>query len=145
MIPAAATKKLRALSMALPEVVETVTWGHPTWLAGKKAFVVIEPYKGEYAIAFKATVADQTALTMDPRFYVTPYAGKYGWTSLRLTERVDWQEVRALVESAYRLAAPKHMLAKLDASSAPSKRAPTAARAHRLRRKPTAKRRPRTS
>ena len=145
MNPAAATKKLRALSMALPEVVETVTWGHPTWLVGKKAFVVIEPYKGEYAIAFKATVADQTALTMDPRFYATPYTGKHGWTSLRLTERVDWREVRALVESAYRLVAPKRMLAKLDASSALPEPAPPTARAQRLSRKPTAKRRPRTS
>jgi predicted DNA-binding protein (MmcQ/YjbR family) len=145
MTPAAALKKLRPLCMALPEAVETVTWDHPTWLAGKRAFVVLEPYKGEYAIAFKATVADQTALTMDPRFYVTPYAGKYGWTSLRLTERVDWQEVRALVESAYRLAAPKRLLAQLDASSAPREPAPPAARAQRLSRKPTAKRRPRTS
>lgn len=131
--------------MALPEVVETVTWGHPTWLVGKKAFVVIEPYKGEYAIAFKATVADQTALTMDPRFYVTPYSGKYGWTSLRLTERMDWREVGALVESAHRLAAPKRLLAQLDSSSAPREPAPPAARPQRLSRKPTAKRRPRTS
>jgi predicted DNA-binding protein (MmcQ/YjbR family) len=114
-LPEAALKKLRAICAKLPGTVETVTWGHPTFKTGKKAFVVLEPYKGEFAIAFKASLADQAALTMQPRFYVTPYSGKFGWTSLRLTGQLDWDEIRALVERAYRLTAPKRTLRALDA------------------------------
>lgn len=106
--------KLREICLALPEVTETVTYGHPTWLAGKKTFVVLDRYKGDYAIAFKATPADQSALTMDPRFYVTPYSGKHGWTSLRLGDDMDFDEVATLVLSAYKLVALKRMLNALD-------------------------------
>jgi predicted DNA-binding protein (MmcQ/YjbR family) len=113
-VPESALKKLRAICADLPGAVETVTWGHPTFKAGKKAFAVLEPYKGEFAIAFKASFADQAALTMQPRFYITPYSGKHGWTSLRLQGRIDWRQIRDLIERAYRLTAPKHILRALD-------------------------------
>ena len=106
--PAATLKKLRAICADLPGTVETVTWGHPTFKVAKKAFAVLEPYKGEFAIAFKASFADQAALTMQPRFYITPYSGKRGWTSLRLEGKLDWREIRDLVRNAYRLVAPAH-------------------------------------
>ena len=112
--PEAALKRLRAICADLPGTVETVTWGHPTFKAGQKAFVVLEPYKGEYAIAFKASLTDQAVLTMQPRFYVTPYAGKFGWTSLRLAGPLDWSEIRDLVYRAYRLTASKKLLHALD-------------------------------
>jgi predicted DNA-binding protein (MmcQ/YjbR family) len=118
MSPETAHKKLRKVCAELPEVVETVAWGHPTFLAGKKLFVVLDHYKGEYAIAFKATLADQAALTMQPRFYVSPYAGRHGWTSLRLDSDFDWDEVRDLVRAAYRLVALKRMLRALDSGAA---------------------------
>lgn len=114
MTPSQALKRLRPLCLSFPETTETVTFGHPTFVAGKRTFAVLDRYKGEYAIAFKATYADQTALTMDPRFYVTPYSGKHGWTSLRLDADFGWQEVRKLIESSYRLVALKRMLAALD-------------------------------
>jgi predicted DNA-binding protein (MmcQ/YjbR family) len=113
-LPETALKKLRAICADLPGMVETVTWGHPTFKVGKKAFAVLEPYKGEFAIAFKASFADQAALTMQPRFYITPYSGKHGWTSLRLEGKLDWREIRELVERAYRLTAPKDTLRALD-------------------------------
>jgi predicted DNA-binding protein (MmcQ/YjbR family) len=105
-LPEGALKKLRTICADLPGTVETVTWGHPTFKAGNKAYAVLEPYKGEFAIAFKASFADQAALTMQPRFYITPYSGKHGWTSLRLEGKLDWREIRDLVQSAYRLVAP---------------------------------------
>lgn len=114
LLPQHALDELRKICRELPEVVETVTYGNPTFLAGKKSFVVLDRYKGEYAIAFKATFADQAALTMQPHFYVSPYSGRFGWTSLRLKGDIDWSEVRDLVRSSYRLVALKRMLRALD-------------------------------
>jgi len=34
--------KLREICGVLPEVVETVKWGHPTFEAGKKIFAVLD-------------------------------------------------------------------------------------------------------
>jgi predicted DNA-binding protein (MmcQ/YjbR family) len=109
-----ALNKLRKICLGWPEVKETVTFGHPTFMAGKRTFAVLEPYKGEYAIAFKATPADQTALTMDPRFYITPYSGKHGWTSLRLSDNLDWHAVHDLLLMSYRLVALKRMIKALE-------------------------------
>ena len=114
MKPETALRKLRKLCLALPEVTETRTFGNPTFMAGKRTFVVLDKYKGDYAIAFKATPADQMVLTMDPRFYITPYSGKYGWTSLKLSDDMDWEEVRNLSIMSYRLVALKRMIRQLD-------------------------------
>lgn len=114
MSPETAIEFLRPICLSLPEATETRTFGHPTFVAGKRSFAVLDRYKGEYAIAFKATPADQMALTMSPRFYVTPYSGKHGWTSLCLHDDIDWDEVETLIESSYRLVALKRMIRALE-------------------------------
>ncbi|MEA3142399.1 MAG: hypothetical protein QOK23_4568 [Gammaproteobacteria bacterium] len=51
------------------------------------------------------------------RFYLPAYIGPRGWFGLRLDgEAIDWAEVRNLVEISYRLAAPKSLLKKREAS-----------------------------
>jgi predicted DNA-binding protein (MmcQ/YjbR family) len=100
--------RLRRFLRTLPGVTETVTFGHPTWRAGKKTFAVYEQYRGEWAIAFKASRARQKELVLDPRFYVTPYVGRQGWTSLRVPDaRVRWTEARGLLLEAWHLVAPE--------------------------------------
>lgn len=97
--------------MALPEAEETTSFGHPTFKVKNKTFVVLEEYKGELAIVFKATTQDQALLTMDPQFYVAPYTGKHGWTSMRAAGALDWSVVAELVRESYRLVAPKRLVA----------------------------------
>jgi hypothetical protein len=38
--------RLRNICLRLPEVKETVKWGHPTFEAGKKMFEVLDHYQG---------------------------------------------------------------------------------------------------
>ncbi len=99
----------------MPEAEETTSFGHPTFRVGKKTFAVLDEYKGEHAICFKATLADQALLTLDPQFYVAPYIGKHGWTSLRLDGTPpEWREVEELVHESYRLVMPKRLQRALD-------------------------------
>jgi predicted DNA-binding protein (MmcQ/YjbR family) len=114
--------RLRRTCLALPEAYETTSFGHPTFRAGrtgKKTFAVFENYRGEDSICVKATLEDQALLVLDPRFFVAPYIGKHGWTSMRTAIKgvsIDWSEVEDLVRESYRLVASKSMLAKLDES-----------------------------
>ncbi|HEY7697263.1 MAG TPA: MmcQ/YjbR family DNA-binding protein, partial [Vicinamibacteria bacterium] len=111
--------RLRRSCLALPEAYETTSFGHPTFRAGrsgKKTFAVFENYRGEDTICVKATLEDQALLVLDPRFFVAPYVGKHGWTSMRTAGRIDWREVEDLIRESYRLVATKSMLAKLEAS-----------------------------
>jgi len=120
--------RLRKICLALPEAFETTSFGHPTFRAGrtaKKTFAVFENYRGEDTICVKATLEDQTLLILDPRFFVAPYIGKHGWTSMRTSMKgvsIEWNEVEDLVRESYRRVASKSMLAKLDESRPRSKK-----------------------
>jgi hypothetical protein len=48
------------------------------------------------------------------RFFVPPYVGHRGWIGVRLDRDVDWDEIAAIVEGAYRAVAPKGLVAELD-------------------------------
>ena len=52
----------------------------------------------------------------DPkRYYLPAYIGPRGWFGLRLDlPIIDWREVTAIVESSYRLAAPRKLVKVLD-------------------------------
>jgi phosphoribosylglycinamide formyltransferase-1 len=72
---------------------------------------------GKIALTCKATFEDQDFLLhLDTeRFYKPAYLGPSGWIAVRLDlDDVDWGEIRDLVERAYRLLAPKRLVAALD-------------------------------
>ena len=47
------------------------------------------------------------------RFFRPPYVGGRGWIGLRLDIEPDWDEVASIVDDAYRLIAPKKLVAQL--------------------------------
>lgn len=100
--------KLRKICRQLPQAAETVTFGHPTFQVAGKTFAVLEEYKGELGIALKVGKLVQGLFLKDPRFFLTPYAGKHGWVTLRVyAARLNWGEVRELLEGSYGLVAEK--------------------------------------
>lgn len=111
---ATALARLRRLCLAFPEVIETNTFGHPNFRAGKVTFCAWEYCDGRPSIAFKLPREDVAAmLVSDPRFFPTPY-GRGFWVSLWADEPLDWGEIASLLDSAYRNSALKRMLAALD-------------------------------
>jgi predicted DNA-binding protein (MmcQ/YjbR family) len=121
MTDATLIERLRPLCLGFPEARETTTFGNPTFQAGTKSFAVLDSYKGTRCLAFKVMPDEQDALCQQERFFAAPYSGKHGWTCLRLDGKVDWKEVRRLVERSYRLVALKRMLAALDGVPPPAR------------------------
>jgi predicted DNA-binding protein (MmcQ/YjbR family) len=113
---------LRRICLRLPEVRETVKWGHPTFEAGKKIFAVLDHYDGRPCIAFRAPSEKLEALLSDERFIEAPYAARYGWICLYADGRLDWSEVENLLLASYRLVALKRMLAALGKTEHSAKR-----------------------
>ena len=95
--------KLREICLALPEVQEVKSWGHPTFKARTKTFAVLETYKGQLCICFKTTLSLQQLLIEDPRYFATPYIGKQGWVSLIADTPPNWRDVRQLIKESYQL------------------------------------------
>jgi hypothetical protein len=51
------------------------------------------------------------------RFFRPPYVGHRGWLGVYLDVPVNWDEVAVLAEDAYRMIAPKSLVALLDVGS----------------------------
>lgn len=72
---------------------------------------------GRLAINCKALrgVAQQLVEHAPDRFHIPNYAGHLGWVGLWLdTPQIDWAEVEAILMGAYRLTAPRKLIAELD-------------------------------
>jgi predicted DNA-binding protein (MmcQ/YjbR family) len=110
----AVIENLRTLCLSLPGASERASWGHPNFLAGKKAFVTFEFVHGRPSIAFRLAHADIERLTCSKEFFSTPY-GRGQWISIWADAPFNWDFVRELVIRSYCLVAPKSMIAAPDA------------------------------
>lgn len=117
-----ALERIRRLCLALPEATERLSHGSPTFFVqDKKTFVTfLEDHHGDGRLAIwcAAPPGVQQAMTgVDPeRFFRPPYVGHRGWVGVRLDVRVDWEQVAAAIDDAYRVVAPRRLLTKLDAT-----------------------------
>ena len=107
---------LRAICLALPEAEERETWTVPTWRLRGRIFCMWNPMDdGAAALWCKARrgVQEMLADAAPDRFFRPPYVGHKGWIGLRLSGRVDWKEVAALVRRSWRMTAGKRLAATL--------------------------------
>jgi hypothetical protein len=118
--------RLRAICLALPETTERLSHGAPTFFVrGKKTvatFTDDHHGDGRVAIWCPAPPGVQADLVeQEPkRFFVPAYVGHLGWLGVRLDVDVDWDEVAGIVGDAFRLVAPKRLVAEWEAGSAGS-------------------------
>jgi hypothetical protein len=112
-------QRLRRLCLALPETTERPSHGEPTFFVrGTKAFVMYADHHHDDRLAFWCHAPDgfQRMLVeaRPDRFFVPPYVGTRGWVGVRLDVDVDWDEIATMVEGAYRMVAPRGLVAELE-------------------------------
>src|ERR1044071_2980680 len=112
-------ERLRRLCLALPETTERLSHGEPTWFVrGKKTFVMYADHHHDDRLAFWCAAPDgaqETLVTMDSgRYFIPPYVGHRGWLGVYLYVPVDWDEIADLVAEAYRVVAPRRLVAEMD-------------------------------
>ena len=106
--------RLRAICLALPEAMEKVAWGEPTWRVRGRLFAQLDDHHhgADYlAVWLPVPLGEQEAMIFtDPeRFFRPPYVGHRGWVGVRIDRRPDWTVVARLVEQAYQLVAPPRL------------------------------------
>jgi hypothetical protein len=121
--------QVRTIALGFPEAFEKISWGRPVFCA-PKIFVMYggsakTDIKGEYrqypySILVKVDESDRKALEQDSRFFFPAYMGPSGWLGLDLTtkKKVDWAEVRELIDASFRMIAPKKLIKLLDDTGA---------------------------
>ena len=118
-MPGGPLPRLRRVCLSFPEVTERLSHGEPTWFVrDKKTFVTYSDHHHDDRVAFWCAAPDgaQDALVRaaPERFFVPKYVGGRGWLGVYLdVTAIDWDEIAALVEDAYRTIAPKTLIARL--------------------------------
>jgi predicted DNA-binding protein (MmcQ/YjbR family) len=105
---------VRRISMALPEAEEILTWETDvTFRVRSKIFVI--GGDGADHVSIKATPMAQADLVdRDPTtFAPAAYVGRFGWITVDLG-RIDDAELERLIRQAWRLTAPKRLVATLE-------------------------------
>jgi predicted DNA-binding protein (MmcQ/YjbR family) len=121
--------EVRTIALAFPEAFEKVSWGRPVFCAPKifamfggsaKADKPGEYIQHPYSVLVKVDESDRMALQQDARFYYPAYMGPSGWLGLDLTakKKVDWDEVRELIDASFRIVAPRKLVKLLDTQQA---------------------------
>jgi hypothetical protein len=124
-----AMARLRRLCLALPHAYEKEAWGSATFRVEKgKIFAMAasntQPNgKGRLQVWLNADKVNQELLiSMRPaRYFSPPYVGPSGWVGAWLDGVEDWDELRELLDDAWRRAAPKSVLKAVDAGASPAK------------------------
>jgi len=105
--------QVRQICLLLPEAYEKEAWGGPTFRVnrGKMFVMYVDNHHNDGIIGIWCNAplgAQAMLIDLDPkRFFKPPYMGPSGWIGMRLdTPRVDWKEVRSIIEDGYRMALP---------------------------------------
>lgn len=111
---------VRTMLLALPDAEEVVVenWGdQPTYRVGRKMFGLLG--YGAPTVCLKATRETQAALLEeDPEVFLpAPFFGRFGWVDV-VFAKTGPEELRELVEDAWRLTAPKRTVKAYDARKA---------------------------
>ena len=116
--------RVREVTLAFPDAAEKVSHGIPAFFTTK----VFAYYGGSVkvddgyerhgrSLLVLADPAERPALLEDDRFFHPMYLGVSGWVGLDLGADTDWDEVRELVETSYRLTAGTRRVQRLDGAS----------------------------
>src|ERR1700682_3105323 len=117
--------RLTKICLSLPETTRQLQGSHASFHVRKRIFAYfLNNHHGDGIVAVTAKVlpGDNEALAaaQPARFYLPAYIGPRGWVALRLDAgKVDWEEVRDLVVTSYRLIAPKRLAAGVEVLNRP--------------------------
>jgi hypothetical protein len=104
---------VRSFALSLPEAEERETWETATFRVRNKIFTMFD--EKERHLWIKSTHDEQQALiAMDPNaFFFPSYVGSKGWIGVVIS-KAERGEVEDLLTEAWRLTAPKRMVAAFD-------------------------------
>jgi hypothetical protein len=120
-------ERVRKIVLSLPEVKERLSHGEPCFFVRDKRPLCYfhDNHNGDGRISLWCPVPDgvqEEMVSAEPeRFFapVTSASGVFrGWLGVYLDtsgkQKVDWREVTAIVQDAFRHVAPKALVAELD-------------------------------
>jgi hypothetical protein len=123
-------QRVRRICLALPETMEKLSHGEPTFFVRKKVFAMFSNNHhndGHIALMVPAAIGIQQMLieASPEKFYKPPYVGVRGWVGIEL-DRIKDEELAFHIHEGWRLIAPPslHELVELSESKSVKKKIP---------------------
>jgi hypothetical protein len=123
-------ERVRRIALALPEVNERLSHGEPCFFVRDRRPLCYfhDDHNGDGRISLWCPAppgAQEEMVAAAPdRFFKPPMSARgvfSDWLGVYLDlpgdSRVDWKEIAAIVKDAYRIVAPKHLVAELEGRS----------------------------
>ncbi len=103
-------RRVQRICHSLPETVEKISHGEPTFFVRKKVFAMFSNNHhndGHIAVWIPAAIGIQEMLIKraPKKFYRPPYVGVRGWVGIEL-DQVSDEELALHIKEAWRLIAP---------------------------------------
>ena len=100
-------EQVRAICLGFPDVTEKLSHGEPTWFVkGKRVFANFANHHHDDRVAIWCAApagAQEFLISSDPAtFFRPPYVGPRGWIGMYLDREPNWDEVRGILDEAYR-------------------------------------------
>ena len=117
--------RVRRICSTLPETMERLSHGEPTFFVRNKVFVMFADNHhndGHIAVWLPVPSGFQTAFieSAPETFFKPPYVGVRGWVGIEL-DRISDKDLTYHIQVAWELVAPKRLVAKVRASVDSSK------------------------
>lgn len=114
--------RVRRTCLALPEATEKLSHGEPTFFVRKRVFTMFagnHHNDGRIAVWIPVPPGFQASLleAAPQKFFYPPYVGKAGWIGVHL-DQIDDEELASHIRQAWRMIAPKKLLAAFDEEDA---------------------------
>jgi hypothetical protein len=106
-------RRVRTICFRLPETVEKLSHGEPTFFVRKKVFAMFSNNHhndGHVAVLIPTAIGIQSMLieTSPEKFYKPAYVGVRGWVGIEL-DRISDEELALHIGEAWRLIAPQKL------------------------------------
>jgi hypothetical protein len=101
-----AVERLRVAARSLVGVVETVTFGNPTFKVGERAIAVIDRYDGRDCLWLRIPQNDREILLKQPGWFASPYDPKRTALCCSL-QHFKWRGLKGRLRQSYNLAQTK--------------------------------------
>jgi len=114
--------RIRKLALAFPGAAEKVSHGRPAFYT-KKVFAyyggAVRSDTGEWTQHPQSVLVlldsdERAALLDDPLTFIPAYLGPSGWLGFDLVPGADFDEIRELLETSFRVTAPARLVVQLD-------------------------------
>lgn len=101
---------VRAYALSLPETTEQFTWGMPVFRVARSLFLTLPEDETSMAVRCPVVDRDELVLAEPGKFWIAGHEANNAWVRVRLAALDDHDEMKAIIQDSWILAAPRHLL-----------------------------------